>query len=346
VRVGLCVEGQQQHRRDAAMTFVFNHSLLSRGYDTVRAANRGNANSQAELGSFHFVSAMRLDILQGAPADDHTVAARWAETLRFTEMAAEKGVAAAQERCGIIYATGDRSVPQNWTIAVKWWRKAAKAGNMSAQWYMGQCYYYGRGGVDQDAAQAMVWFRKAAARGSPSAVRAVQLGIPGQGGFRNTIVRFTNADSAPPRHAAAHEFAGMVYEDDIEDELEKCNVILQEFDSVVPHQSPRDSVWVEFMLATSLSDEDLELAKRVYAYSQRTCTFCGSNSAPLRNCSLCMELCYCVGTDCQHAHWYKTPAAESHKVLCPRIFVRGSKGRTRRAVAIESSSSSSSSSSE
>ena len=120
----LCVEGQQQ-RRDAAM--AFRHTLLSRGYDTVRAANRGNARSQNELGYFHFLSAFRLDILQGAPADDDVVAARWAETLRFVEMAAEQGVAGAQERCGMIYATGDRSVPQNWATAVKWWRKAAEA---------------------------------------------------------------------------------------------------------------------------------------------------------------------------------------------------------------------------
>jgi hypothetical protein len=90
-------------------------------------------------------------------------------------------------------------------------------------------------------------------------------------------------------------------------------------------------MWVDIMVLYGLSDKDLALAKRVYAYSLRTCTFCGSNSAPLRNCSLCMELRYCIGTDCQHAHWNQTPAAESHKVLCPRIFVRGSKGRTRRA---------------
>jgi hypothetical protein len=86
------------------------------------------------------------------------------------------------------------------------------------------------------------------------------------------------------------------------------------------------------MLAIGISDEDLELAKRVYAYSLRTCTYCGSNSTPLGKCSLCMEMRYCIGADCQHQHWnHKTPAAESHKVLCPRIFVRGSKGRTRRA---------------
>ena len=122
----------------------------------------------------------------------------------------------------------------------------------------------------------------------------------------------------------------MVHEDYIKPQLQDCKDTLQEFDSVVPHQSLRDSVWTEFMMGFGFSDEELELAKHIHAYAQKTCTFCGSNSAPLRNCFMCMELRYCIGTDCWHAHWNKTPAAESHKVLCPRIFVRGSKGRIRR----------------
>jgi TPR repeat protein len=61
----------------------------------VRAANRGNARSQNELGVFHYASATRLDILQGTQVDDHTVAARWAEALKFSERAAEQGVAVA-----------------------------------------------------------------------------------------------------------------------------------------------------------------------------------------------------------------------------------------------------------
>jgi TPR repeat protein len=266
---------------------AFRHSLLSRGYDTVRAANRGNARSQAEFGYFHFMSALRLDILQRAPADDHVVEARWAEALMFLEMAAEQGVSDSEERCGNIYAAGDRSVPQNWTTAAKWWRKAAEAGQKSAQWYIGVCYYYGRG-VARDAAQAKVWFRKAAAQGNPPAAQAVeQAGIPGEG-MRQVIARFTNAGSAPPRHAAAHEFASLVHEDYLEAYLKMRNDALQESDSAVPHQSLRHSLWVDIMVSYGLSDEDLELAKHIHAYSQRTCTFCGSNSAPLRKCSLCM----------------------------------------------------------
>jgi TPR repeat protein len=229
----------------------------------------------------------------------------------------------------MMYATGGRSVPQNWATAAKWWRKAAEAGDQGAQWNIGACYYYGRG-VDQDVARAMVWIRKSTAQGNAAAVNAVLSGLPGQA-FREDILRFTNAGSAPTRHAAAHNFAEEVHKNFLGPSLQMCNDVLKESDSTVPHQSLRDSMWVEFMQATGLSDEELELAKRVYAYSQRTCTFCGSNSIPLRNCSLCMELRYGINTDCQHADLNTTPVAESHKVLCPRIFVRGSKGRTRRA---------------
>jgi hypothetical protein len=100
----------------------------------------------------------------------------------------------------------------------------------------------------------------------------VQLGIPGEGEFREEIVRFTNAGSAVVRHAAAHEFAGAVHEHYLESNLQLYNDTLQHFDSVVPNQSMRDSMWVAFMLSSGLSDEELELAKQIYAYSLRTCT--------------------------------------------------------------------------
>jgi hypothetical protein len=64
----------------------------------VRAANSGDLQSQDQVGYFHFMSAMRLDMVQGAPADAHVVTARWAEALRFVEMPAERGAASAQAR--------------------------------------------------------------------------------------------------------------------------------------------------------------------------------------------------------------------------------------------------------
>jgi hypothetical protein len=325
---GLCFE-ERQHHRDAAMDSRY-YSLLPGG--TVHAANSGDAHSQTQLGALHFMFAARLDILQGAPADDGMVAARWAEALSFLERAAEQGDMGAQVWCGQIYATGDRSVPQNWATAVKWWRKAAEAGRRQAQWFIGLCYYYGRG-VNRDVAQAKVWIRKSSAQGYPAAERALQqAGIPGEESFaRDAIVRLTNAGSSAPRYAVAREFAEQLNKTLIKPLLQQYIDRLRESDYGVPHRSLRDSIWVEFMVIVGISEEELELAKNIYAYSLRTCAFCGSNSAPLRKCSLCMDVRYCIGTECQHGDWNKAPTAESHKVLCPRIFVRGSKGRTRRA---------------
>jgi hypothetical protein len=232
------------------------------------------------------------------------------------EAGAEQDVAFAQESCGKIWAT-----------AVKLWRKAAEAGQISAQWYLGQCYYYGRD-VVRDAAQANDWFRKAAAIGDPAAAQALQwLGIPRQGA-RGVIARFTNAGSAPPRYAAAHDFARIVVNETfLGPQLQCCDEALQEVDSVMPHQSLRDSTWVEFMVATGVSDEELEVAKRIFAYSLRTCTFCGSSSAPLRKCSLCMELRYCIGTDCQHADWKNPPRRSPTRCCAPASSWAGARGR-------------------
>ena len=317
------------HRRDATLIMAFNVSLLSRGRDTLRAANRGNAVSQAEVGSLHQLSAGRLDLLQGAPADEEVVAARWAEALRYLESAAEQGVADAQDRTGTMYATG-RGVEQDWDTAVMWWRKAADAGDMDSQWSLGQCYYYGGRGVDRDVAQAMEWFRRAAAQGCPPAARAVQRGTPGED-IRVLMADFTNAESAVSRHPAAHEFVAQFNEIYILLNLKPSSNALREPDCGVAHPSPRDSVWMDFMLTHGLSDDELQLAKKIHAYSQRFCAFCGSTSAPLRSCSRCMEVRFCIDTDCQYRHWNSEPREESHKVLCPRIYVRGSKGRTLKA---------------
>jgi TPR repeat protein len=114
---------------------------------TLRAANNGDVASQNELGQLHFTSAFRLDmlyILQGASADDHAVAVRWADALKFLEMAAKQGFKLAQTQCALIFAAGDRSVPQNWTTAVKWWRLAARKAGIA-------------GGGDEDSRGDMQW---------------------------------------------------------------------------------------------------------------------------------------------------------------------------------------------
>jgi hypothetical protein len=43
--------------------------------------------------------------------------------------------------------------------------------------------------------------------------------------------------------------------------------MLREDGSAAPHQSLRDSVWMDFMILYGISDEELEALKRIHAYS-------------------------------------------------------------------------------
>ena len=158
----------------------------------------------------------------------------------------------------------------------------------------------------------------------------MQTGDPGDPCVRELIARFTTATSAAPRHQAAHQFARVINDGFLKGVMQGFNWVLQETDTDVPHQPLRDNVWVDFTIRNGLSDEDLQLAKKVYAYFLRTCAFCGSKTAPLATCSSwCMEVRYCIGTDCQMHDWSSTPREESHRALCARSYVLGSRGRTR-----------------
>ena len=112
--------------------------------------------------------------------------------------------------------------------------------------------------------------------------------------------------------------------------MQHYSQMLGEVEADVSHQPLCHGLWVDIMLTFGLSDEDLVLAKKAYAFSLRTCAFCGSKTAPLAKCSGCKEVRYCIGTDCQIQHWNNTPREESHKALCSRIYMPGSRGRTGR----------------
>lgn len=296
--------------------------------DIVHAAGSGDsdshisANTQFKTGCLLAIKARKLEILQGEHVDEKKLAAMWAEALSIMLKAAEQGSSADQFDCGMIYATGERSVPQNWTTALKFWHMAAGAGTRRAQyaqWFVAICYYYGRG-VRRDVAKANVWFSKAAAQGMRLADRASHSGIPGDNHIRTYIHRFIAADSAAARHAVVHTFAQKVINTHLKLHLHRCNNALQEFDSVVPHEHVRASVWVEFMLLSGVSDEELQLMKHMYDFSNRSCSFCGSKSTPLNYCSLCSETLYCADTGCLHLHWHVTASSESYKASRRRIL--------------------------
>lgn len=127
-----------------------NYDVLRR---TRRAAARGNAVAQCNLGFMHFNGA--------SVRQDHAEAARW------FRMAAEQGSADAQFNLGGMHASGT-GVERDYAEAERWYRLAAAQGHAGAQANLGAMYANGIG-VAQSDAKAEHWFRLAAAQGNADA---------------------------------------------------------------------------------------------------------------------------------------------------------------------------------
>jgi TPR repeat protein len=82
------------------------------------------------------------------------------EAIKWYQMAAKGGSAAAQFELGLAYTLG-AGVPQDTRQAMLWCTKAAEQGDTDAQLYLGLSYAVGRR-VSQDFSQAVKWLTKAA----------------------------------------------------------------------------------------------------------------------------------------------------------------------------------------
>lgn len=103
---------------------------------------------------------------------------------------AEQGNAEAQNRLGVMYATG-RGAPQNDREAGKWLSLAAGKGDRDAQARLGIMYRYGEGVVPQNYKEAVKWLRPAAKKGNRDAQR--ELGImyrDGEGVPKNNYLAY------------------------------------------------------------------------------------------------------------------------------------------------------------
>ena len=83
-------------------------------------------------------------------------------------MAAEGGLAAAQNKLGVFYTNSFGVVEQDYKKAFSWFKKAADQGYEPAQYNVGGFYAMGRG-VKQDVAKAIPYLQAAAAQGHAKA---------------------------------------------------------------------------------------------------------------------------------------------------------------------------------
>ena len=113
--------------------------------ELITRAEQGDADAQAELGSYYFV--------EGGPRN-------YAKAAEWYRRAAEQGHAPAQFNLGVMYKKGE-GVPRDYAEAAKWYRKAAEQGRVSAQGSLGGNYALEKG-VPQDYVQAHKWMNLAA----------------------------------------------------------------------------------------------------------------------------------------------------------------------------------------
>ena len=109
-------------------------------------ANRGNLDSQFQLGSFYFV---------GKPVKDLKQAEYW------WQQAADKGHALAAVSLAYLYTGRDNPQFANPQRMLKYLNQSAASGNPLAQHILGNLYLRGEQGVPRDANQARRLFQSA-----------------------------------------------------------------------------------------------------------------------------------------------------------------------------------------
>lgn len=117
--------------------------------ETLRAAERGNAIDQFNLGIMYYTG--------------DGVQQNKSEAMKWCMKAAKQGYAKAQFNLGFLYHNGE-GVRQDRHEALKWYMKAAKQGHAEAQFNLGLMYIKGEG-IRQNKKEAKEWFGKACDNG-------------------------------------------------------------------------------------------------------------------------------------------------------------------------------------
>lgn len=160
-------EQQEQERVKALLNIDFvekyinqSDSSIKEEYDIVKLSQAvDNEIKPAVDGgspSAAFVYSRLLEVGLGVKKDDGAA-------LKYLRMAAENGVARAQNNLGNRYYYGN-GLPQDYEEAVLWYLKAVAQNLPAAQNNLGEYYFYGQG-VPQDYTKAAEWYAKAAEQG-------------------------------------------------------------------------------------------------------------------------------------------------------------------------------------
>ena len=130
----------------ATQTDTGQHDTAAAQADLQRQANRGDLDSQFQLGSSYFV---------GQPEKNLKQAEYW------WKQAADKGHAMAAVSLAYLYTGRDAPEFANQRDMLKYLNQSAAAGNPMAQHVLGNLYRRGEGGVSRDPDQAQRLYQSA-----------------------------------------------------------------------------------------------------------------------------------------------------------------------------------------
>ena len=164
---GADLEGREEVGESPAKTTEQEAAEARKEADAMEVIDTGTASDDSGDAQWH-----RKTVEQGAgqgqsPERVFVTTGQALSKSEELQKAAEQGDAEAQNRLGLMYATG-RGVAQDDATAVLWYQKAADQGYAPGQSNLGFMYSKGRG-VAQDDARAAQWYQKAAGQGNAQA---------------------------------------------------------------------------------------------------------------------------------------------------------------------------------
>ena len=139
-------------------------ALMAAGFFLVRKSPEVAPSATAHRSSRLFNSLEWAMLRQGVKCDR---AGAYAEAAEWYRMAAERGLAEAQNNLGVMLKDG-QGVMRDYAEAAHWFLLAARQGYVLAQSNLGWLYQSGNG-VEQNYAEARRWYLAAACRGHAAA---------------------------------------------------------------------------------------------------------------------------------------------------------------------------------
>ena len=183
----------------AAIAFLAGQRLGPR----IRQRTLEDAKAQNDLGLRWYHAA--IDAQRQYGMNSYAATQDFEEAAKLYRIAADQGLADAQNNLGVLYTYGVGVQPDP-KEAARWYRKAAEQGQPNAQFNLAAAYAAGRG-VPLNASEEARWFRMAAEQGyAPAQAGLGSLYNGGRGVPRDQVEAYKWLSLSVPKLASQNQY--------------------------------------------------------------------------------------------------------------------------------------------